>query len=404
VTCEVAVMNKHGVALAADSAVSLCEGKKVYHTAEKLFQLSNAPIAIMTYGCAEIMGVPWEIVIKSYIQQFGERRFPTVEQYAQDFLRFIEGAETLFPGPVQQEWFRSVVESYWKGNLRDPWLKKLNGEPKKHDHKAATTLLQIIKEEIAGFQKIPPIENLGHAFGEKVISDYSATLEELANGVFHNVQLTDEIRDALKFIVKLMHTQQWFHVDHFGGIVVAGIGEVEPFPALYIYNIGTIAVSRLRYVKADEAHVDRKQPVIVIPFAQTDMIDLFCSGIYPALKERLIEIIAQCLPHAKKTKSSQQQAEAIEQEVRKILEKEFQEKYTQPLISSVDALSRHDLAKMAEALVSLTAFKARMSVEQQETVGGPIDVAVISKGEGYVWVKRKDPIKQEEAAAGLSIS
>jgi hypothetical protein len=45
-----------------------------------------------------------------------------------------------------------------------------------------------------------------------------------------------------------------------------------------------------------------------------------------------------------------------------------------------------------------------MSVEQQETVGGPIDVAVISKGEGYVWVKRKDPIKQEEAAAGLSIS
>jgi len=193
-------------------------------------------------------------------------------------------------------------------------------------------------------------------------------------------------------------------VDHFGGIVVAGIGEAEPFPALYIYNIGTIAVSRLRYVKADEAHVDRKQPVIVIPFAQTDMIDLFCSGIYPALKERLIEIIAQCLPHAKKTKSSQQQAEAIEQEVRKILEKEFQEKYTQPLISSVDALSRHDLAKMAEALVSLTAFKARMSVEQQETVGGPIDVAVISKGEGYVWVKRKDPIKQEEAAAGLSIS
>lgn len=71
-------MNKHGVALAADSAVSIGDGQKVYHTAEKLFKLSNAPIAIMTYGCAEIMGVPWEIVIKTYIQQFGERRFPTV--------------------------------------------------------------------------------------------------------------------------------------------------------------------------------------------------------------------------------------------------------------------------------------------------------------------------------------
>ena len=33
-TCEVAVMNKRGIALAADSAVTLGNGKKIYHTAE----------------------------------------------------------------------------------------------------------------------------------------------------------------------------------------------------------------------------------------------------------------------------------------------------------------------------------------------------------------------------------
>ena len=33
-TCEVAVMNKRGIALAADSAVTLGNGKKTYHTAE----------------------------------------------------------------------------------------------------------------------------------------------------------------------------------------------------------------------------------------------------------------------------------------------------------------------------------------------------------------------------------
>lgn len=43
---------------------------------------------------------------------------------------------------------------------------------------------------------------------------------------------------------------------------------------------------------------------------------------------------------------------------------------------------------MAEALVSLTAFKRRVSMDT-ETVGGPIDVAVISKGDGFVWIKRK---------------
>ncbi len=52
---------------------------------------------------------------------------------------------------------------------------------------------------------------------------------------------------------------------------------------------------------------------------------------------------------------------------------------------------------MAEALVNLTAFRARMSVEEIETVGGPIDVAVISKGEGFVWVKHKDLVKPQTA-------
>jgi len=43
---------------------------------------------------------------------------------------------------------------------------------------------------------------------------------------------------------------------------------------------------------------------------------------------------------------------------------------------------------MAESLVSLTKFKRRISREQ-ETVGGPVDVAVITKGDGFIWMKRK---------------
>jgi hypothetical protein len=30
-----------------------------------------------------------------------------------------------------------------------------------------------------------------------------------------------------------------------------------------------------------------------------------------------------------------------------------------------------------------------------ETVGGPIDVAVISKGDGFIWIKRKHYFKPE---------
>jgi hypothetical protein len=157
----------------------------------------------------------------------------------------------------------------------------------------------------------------------------------------------------------------------------------------------------LRWAKADEAHVDRKHPVIIIPFAQTDMIDLFCSGIHPSLKDRLADIIAKCLPRQTTRSRSKTKQEIIDKDVRAIIEKEFQEKYTLPLISAVEVLSCYDLAKMAEALVSLTAFKARMSVEQQETVGGPIDVAIIAKCEGFTWVKKKDMIKHGDATSFL---
>ncbi len=45
-------------------------------------------------------------------------------------------------------------------------------------------------------------------------------------------------------------------------------------------------------------------------------------------------------------------------------------------------------------MVSLTSFKRRVSLDL-ETVGGSIDVAVISKGDGFVWVQAKHHAKQE---------
>jgi hypothetical protein len=120
-TCEVAVMNKHGIALAADSAVTIGAGEKIYHGAEKLFALSpSMPIGVMTYGNANLMGVPWEIVIKSYGRQLGGQKFERVEQCALDFLRFIETNNVFFPATLQERRFRDTVGWYWYGQFVRP--------------------------------------------------------------------------------------------------------------------------------------------------------------------------------------------------------------------------------------------------------------------------------------------
>ena len=49
---------------------------------------------------------------------------------------------------------------------------------------------------------------------------------------------------------------------------------------------------------------------------------------------------------------------------------------------------------MAESLVNLTSFKRHVSSEA-ETVGGPTDVAVITKGDGFIWIKRKHYFKAD---------
>ena len=43
---------------------------------------------------------------------------------------------------------------------------------------------------------------------------------------------------------------------------------------------------------------------------------------------------------------------------------------------------------MAENLVSITNLQ-RHFTSDEETVGGPVDVAIITRNEGFVWIKRK---------------
>ena len=67
--------------------------------------------------------------------------------------------------------------------------------------------------------------------------------------------------------------------------------------------------------------------------------------------------------------------------------------YVRPVMSVVSMLPKDELAAMAETFVNLTSFKRKVSIGP-ETVGGPIDVAVISKGDGFIWIKRKHYFEQ----------
>lgn len=95
-TAEIAVMNKYAVALAADSKVSIGgdSPSKGYDTVNKLFALSkNHPVGIMVFGNAQLMGIPWETLIKDYRKNIGNKSFQTVELWKESFLDYITSAK-----------------------------------------------------------------------------------------------------------------------------------------------------------------------------------------------------------------------------------------------------------------------------------------------------------------------
>ncbi len=58
------------------------------------------------------------------------------------------------------------------------------------------------------------------------------------------------------------------------------------------------------------------------------------------------------------------------------------------MLDVVRSLPPEEMAAMAESLVEITSLRRRVDSDV-ESVAGPVDVALISKGDGLVWVKRK---------------
>ncbi len=396
-TCEVAVMNKRGIALAADSAVTLGNGKKIYQTAEKLFSLSpSIPVAIMTFGAADMMNVPWETVVKIYAQKLGSRRFDTLDQYAKDFLGFIEGATSLFPPEDQKSHLEGAVRAVWSGLYRDKLSERTSGKSGISDDDKIAALTEIVRgDHEIWANKYSDLEGLGADYGPRVVKTYEDVIEHLEKQVFEGMKLPRTLKSDLRKTVSLMYGKEWFHPSDESGVVIAGMGESEPFPALFQYRVGTVAAGKLRCTKVDEARVGPADAVVV-PFAQRETIDMIIGGIHPRLRGKLIDDVDRwVLNGGKNGKAGKpERIEKRRKEFADYMRDEIQQRYDQPFMDAVSALPRQDLAKMAEVLVNLTAFLMRMTADQDETVAEPIDVALLSKGDGFIWVKHKELVRQ----------
>lgn len=408
-TAEIAILNRQAVALAADSAVSTDD--KIFRSANKIFSLSKvAPVAVMVYSRADFCGIPWETIIKEYRKKNGAQKYATIHKYAVNFFYFLKTDPLI----------RSNMDIYPLSQIASNFIERIEKDimsimgdkSREHGKLSSDSIDEIIYATfIDNFGRIDKSSELGQGgiltydmfmdkFGEDISSFYKNRLQKFE-------RIIPNLLEYFATAVYKLTTRDIFPLGY-SGIVFAGFGEEELYPAVETYHLGSLVdenfLQLIRIEEKCQQISSNGSQVAVIPFAQDDIIYMFMEGIHPDIKTWIFKTFESVLDeHAKslldilntKKKKRIETQDTILKFTQKIQEKLganivnfIYEHFLYPIDNVISILPPNELASLAESLINLTSIKRQISLDK-ETVGGPTDVALISKGDGLIWIKRK---------------
>ena len=231
-TSEVAVMNRLGVALAADSAVTVERGdsSKVRDSALKLFKLSKyRPIGVMIYNNASLLGVPMETIIKLFRRELGRKGFDTLGEYGEALIRFLDGNASLFPDTVQDRYFLHALETEYhrigeqvRTALADRGL-YYGKEGGKLGEDKTETVDEVIARRLEFWQQQEDAKYFKEVCTEDVVKQISGGIHDVVNRVFLGWPVGDVASTSLHEIAGHLVAKDYFPLDVFSGLVIARV-------------------------------------------------------------------------------------------------------------------------------------------------------------------------------------
>ena len=399
-SAEVILMNKNGIAIAADSAVTIGNKTKIYNTADKMFMLSKyAPVGILIYNSASIMGIQLEIIIKQYRRKLGEKTFQTLKEYCDDFMSYcIEFANNYSGEKIELEIINNQILNKCDEIFRIV-LSMANKEVGKNSFKNDNELMEFINIKI-----IEIVDRTNVEINDEVMDDlyYNNILSKLDTSNIidfcsesYKINLKEETKK--KIMLKLndiIRNKKYWDRSNFTGIAITGYGDNEIFPVCI--QIETLGIINNKVLKLNENsfQITHEQNSQIIPSAQTDVMDEFFLGINNEINQIYVKKFKNGIASEKdesvKNKIIQLNT-SIEEEKNKLVKDRLMN-----IHRSLSFLPRDEMIYMAEGMINLTSFKRRLVLDNfSETVGGPIDIAFISKGDGFIWIKRKKYFDKE---------
>ncbi len=417
-TAEVAVLNKYGIALAADTLITVT-GKSWdesdqeirEHVANsthgrKLYKLSNEhTVAAMTNGTRELLGVPWALIIGRYRQNLGNKSFKTIREYATDFIQFVSQSALLFPAERQMAFFNEATKTAF-ARIVLTVESQLKGTSEPSDEARRDRTEKVIDEEHARLMAMPLLE---HKLQEQL--EFDAIINQKRNDAFNEVPLSE---NALLQLTQIA----WAQVNRgavvgstgnpFGstGVVIAGFGDDELFPHVFTFYTHSVCQNQLLWCEAKQlSYPDFDERTVavgkayarIIPFGQRETVDTVIHGMSSAILQATLNDLCEKVPAIVADVATELNNPDL-LSLTGCFKKKFQEYVAsfaadcelQNRRTSADAikfLTLEELAELASVFVETTSLKHRIQ-PAPPTVGGHVDVAMISKDNGFVWVSR----------------
>lgn len=406
-TCEVAILNRMGVALAADSAVTFTQGQRTFATgANKIFQLStSAPVGVMIYNGAVLHGVPWELILKSFRTELAETTFHSLNQYADALVSYIETNASLFPEELRDERFAELCAIAAKGFLE---LAPTISPEIRHSEDLALCTLGWNKA-VASLRLQIEASEIHNPFSPDdvaaAVEDNSAWLGEQLAVYVHGHEELSHLADVINYeevailsIVSVYRKTDSIVGSSYTGVVLAGFGTEDYFPSCVRLKVKGFVLDRLLVQHEQPIVIDHKQNSAIQAFAMKTTVETFLQGVSPGVWshgialfekhaqegcQRVLAAAGAVMPVNADDILSKSREDFEDEWVRNLLDEHYG-----PLRQVISSLTVDQMAELAENLVMLESLKEKVTSRTQ-SVGGPIDVAVITRAEGLVWIKRK---------------
>lgn len=391
-TSQVVLFNGHGVAVASDSTQT--SGELTLDTAEKIFPAPEPhQIALIISNSAVFQGYPVSVLINEWFNTLGKKRQPSSRHYFQSFIDFIDNSglineerqdasllqaiQNVFerveyefdrPVPVEEQGLSSAIK-----RVHDSW-------PDDRLAGADSTLLSFITNGV--------LSN-GRSFHNVIMDLFAQWKNDKGDSYIPPL----EIVDAMSVLVmRYLANSLWDEPRT--EVVVMGFGEYELMPSFYRRDIrGHIAGRTLgRFYDESTFDDDGLSPYVGYrPLAQSDAIFQFVRGfaeeIFHEAKGSTSSSVSEVFAGLE-SRPDELAAEVTRLSVESVAKAFYESDRTQRFLSTISVLPTASLASVAQFLIQVQAFSVLLKGEQR-TVGGPIDTAIITRSDGFRWIRHK---------------